>query len=100
MFEDRIIKGIAWLDANRPSWEKKIFPAVLSMDDPCLCVLGQLEWSFWNVVYDWFSDPSGRPLSHGEAVRLGFAIEEDDPQQYIVLTNEWRQAIEQRRAQQ
>lgn len=39
---ERVANGAAWLDENKPGWERIIELADLKLENTCQCVLGQL----------------------------------------------------------
>lgn len=38
---ERVTKGIEWLDSVSKTWRKKVSPGILQMENFLLCVLGQ-----------------------------------------------------------
>lgn len=90
MYEAEIARGAAWLDENKPGWERLIDPSMLEMKEPCRCILGQVfeqeacELSDGNIRWDGYSlalhqvygltfMPSSWAIGHG------FNIDDPDP---------------------
>lgn len=90
--EERVAKGVEWLDANRPLWIREIDLYRLEMSSPCNCVLGQTFGNWWDrpdeLAHDWPFGFSMRDLPDEFA---------DDDEAYDALTAEWRRVITARR---
>lgn len=63
----RIVKGIEFLDANRPGWAEDISLSLLDMENPDYCTLGQ-------VVGDYYDALEIFGLTHQDAYTLGFSV--------------------------
>ena len=95
---DRIERGAAWLDANRPGWRDEIDLDGLDLGSPCRCVLGQ---TFEKAVPEFGHFVSGYGVVW-EAVRAAapgyetanewmcqHGFESDEFVSYEVLTDAW-----------
>lgn len=96
MYKAEIKKGMAWLDRVHPGWELEVDVAKLDQNDPCMCMLGQLEGGFYTAL------DSHKILDEGEHLGFytkfaknfaGWWVSKDD---WDILTEEWRIAIKQR----
>jgi hypothetical protein len=97
MYEAEIAEGMAWLDRVHPGWELEVDVANLDQNDPCMCMLGQLEGGYYEAL-----------LTHeipSEGEELGFYTKPEKnfagwwvakPEDWEILTDEWRTAIKQR----
>lgn len=118
-FRPNVERGMAWLDANRPGWERRINLARLDLNSPCNCLLGQ-EYDLeakeafrvgredrngyricngYDIGFDLLLKQNGIddyflgiPVAHS----LGFATRHDAD--YPALTETWRKAIKERLA--
>jgi hypothetical protein len=71
--EERVARGVAFLDEHAPGWRDKVEINDLRMQDSCRCVLGQVfndEDGGESRGYYWASDKW--LLAGGQAARLGF----------------------------
>jgi hypothetical protein len=101
--DDAAAKGGTLLDAKRLGWEREIDLSDLSMDDACLCVLGQL-YGNWTSG----GDALGFSPASEDGVHHGFLAPDDDlPQsddaynkaiagRYVELNTAWRNQVEAR----
>lgn len=92
---ERVELGMAWLDARHPGWLDVIDLDVLDVASPCRCLLGQVTGDF---------DLYTAGLDMDMAIALGFdaTVARDREQlydEYAALTEVWRSAILQRRAE-
>jgi cytochrome P450 len=91
---ERVARGVAWLDENRPAWDREIDLGRLVLSSPCRCVLGQL--------YGDYSDAPIDARLDGYDVQRGFNSsgrtygERDND--FDALEAEWRRVITERRA--
>lgn len=93
---ERVARGAALLDEKRPGWAERIDLPTLSMASDCMCVLGQLEGSFWRVVFTLFgkADSSDNtPLT--DALLCGFWFDgpPESVTEYGLLQDAWIEAI-------
>ena len=90
-YEERVANGIALLDEHYPGWDVHINTLTLSIDDPCLCVCGQLETA--GVLAEGWG-PFGAPDVGRNAGVLSMT---SDGSEYEGLTDTWKDAIRERR---
>ena len=101
ILDERIDKGVAWLNANVPDWLDRIDLDRLDLASGCRCVLGQL---FAHVVDElgtedgftavWQSDSTLVPhLTSKETETHGFDLATND-EGYMALTEAWHDRIE------
>lgn len=97
---ERVARGTAWLDENRPGWIDEIDLDRLLMSSPCNCVLGQLYGNYFEVI--WGDPVAPRPpdgRSHGfnayDAYDLGGTASQ--LAEYDDLHAEWVRVITERR---
>lgn len=103
--EQRVARGAAWLDENRPGWEFKIDLGELNLMLPNCCVLGQVDGNFWDSLRRQaefnrntpFFDEMSWAASHGFFIRdeLG-EIRSSRISEYNQLTDAWRTLIKDR----
>lgn len=87
----RVAAGCAWLDQVRPGWVAEVSPDEIDINDPWLCVGGQLEGSCLA-----FRERHGLGLAEGQA--LGFyAYDGLDDAEWAALTAAWRRAVRARK---
>lgn len=87
--EERVTKGVEWLDSERPGWTEHINLRLLDLAHCHRCVLGQL-----------FDDFDLRPTELRPldvAALHGFERESPYQAEYADLTAEWRRVITSRR---
>lgn len=110
IIENRVARGVDWLDENVPDWAERVEVKTLEMASPCRCVLGQV-FSAANT-YDkthHIGDPTGYDLgldlaydqdpvefTSKWAEDRGFDGETDA--EFAALGIAWTKAIEARRA--
>lgn len=92
---ERVELGMTWLDARHPGWIDLIDLQRLDVASPCRCLLGQVIGEF---------DLSVAGLDMDMAAELGFDATHTRTRQglvaeYAALTEVWRAAILQRRAE-
>lgn len=102
--EQRVARGMAWLDANVVGWERSIDLATLDMRDGCNCVLGQTLRDLAKADEPWHW--RGREVdAYGWARRkwvwldvFGFGFSQVDPLPlaWNELEEAWRVAIKRR----
>ena len=99
MYQEQIAKGMIYLDREMPNWEHRINLETLDLRDSRLCVIGQLTPDY----YLYMAEAS---LSFSDVIELGFncslsetICSDEITHVYAVLTDEWRQAIAERREQ-
>lgn len=100
----RVARGVALLDKERPGWWRTDIPApidldALDLDVPCRCVLGQLFAGDVGNPDDAYSVGLaelglGESLTHMSDYRHGF---DGDADNMRLLTYEWQQVITWRR---
>lgn len=93
---EHVLAGMAYLNKIMPGWETKIDLEKLHMSSFDHCILGQL-WTArlgYETAYPFRGMCHFLKLSHGDCVRLGFALENGDRAAYIELTRTWRQVLE------
>lgn len=91
MYEDRIARGAALLDEQRPGWRDEIDVETLDLASECDCILGQLHGDYLEGV-------DMLDLNLPDRVACGFDIlsgVRDEDKAYARLTAEWRQALAQ-----
>jgi hypothetical protein len=101
--EQRVAKGLEWLDVNKPGWLDRINLTTFDLTDPCLCVLGQVFGDYWGSPLvrepdDWDIDIAD--ADQRGAASLGFVNYPDNPRSFEdmrALEGEWRRVIEARR---
>lgn len=95
--EERVARGVGWLDANRTDWWDAIDLNWFILSSPCRCVLGQL-----------YGDYMDSPLveEHGDeaGVERGFNAgggewKDATFAEFEALEREWRRVIAERRAE-
>lgn len=92
----RIERGVALLDRVDPDWREKVNPAILAMQDPEYCVVGQLTTP---LVSEWVSFAARAELlgtAYGTAWQYGFDIYfGDDPYdiEYSDLDRAWTEVL-------
>lgn len=89
----RVAKGAALLDAQRPGWAQRINVRELDMSSGCFCILGQLEPSYTAALRSlWPTDLACRVL---ETRRCGFDVNpsSDKFSDYLKLQWAWLDAI-------
>lgn len=107
--EERVARGVAWLDEHRSGWEKIIDLPKFDIVSTCNCVLGQVFAKNWSNdryenTYDWAMEEFNL---WGVDEELGFdaqvAPEVPDSvwviafkQDYIDLQAEWERVIKER----
>jgi hypothetical protein len=102
-FEMRVPGGIAYLNRTRPSWHTEVDPGTLDIGSGSHCVSAQL------YAHDSGKEADGWAWKHGMQLlgldvdaytAYGFRLDDHEwsPQNYGILTQLWREAIEQRRA--
>jgi hypothetical protein len=85
--EERVARGVEWLDANEPGWERRIKLDALILSSSCRCILGQIYGSFHR-----------RPDELEEADEFGFTVlVVEDYSAFEPLAVEWRRVITSRR---
>lgn len=117
MFEERVEKGLAYLDLYESGWGEKIDLETLDAYSPWNCVLGQITGKNYRHYLDSY-------LSDSQAVALGFSLRghtathgrgdgmsqeeidaawnsvcETERAEFASLTQAWKQAIEKRRVE-
>jgi hypothetical protein len=92
-YEKRVDAGIRWLNKNKPGWVASIDTRTLNLESAGVCVLGQLFNGFWQDVQDVSDTTTGRLLSRPKAVKLGFAEDEAEKEDYDLLTFIWAHKI-------
>lgn len=94
----RVAKGAALLDEKIPGWPRMVEVAILDIDDPCKCVLGQVRRA--QIGDDYYSAygamVSALHLIEEEVYGFGFDAWNHD--EIPALTAAWRTLIEARRA--
>ena len=96
----RVSRGIAWLDAEQPGWERSIDLTELDVSSCTACVLGQVfareaddeGWSGFEYALDVYE--SGEKLSY--AHHYGFANGKVRGDDFDELTAEWVRRIKER----
>lgn len=81
---ERVARGAAWLDGEAPGWRGRVDVATLDMDNPMLCVLGQVFAADGDTLTDNGYSRTARsddkawswPDEHGF---IGIADEDTDP---------------------
>lgn len=99
-YKDRIIAGMAKLDAWRPDWYRHIDGNVLNIGSPTDCVCGQLSKLVPESVSglrSWRKTLEAIDLPSTEAGEYGF-VGTGFYDSYSELTREWRSAIKKRLA--
>ena len=92
MFEGRIKQGVMFLDRKfGEGWVVAINLDNLNLHNCCNCVVGQLYGDF-NSIYVQEDSPCTEDIK-----RMGFILETLEETSYGVLTQEWREKIEQLR---
>lgn len=87
---ERVQRGAAWLDTERPGWAGEIDLGQLILSSPCRCVLGQLYGDYVDApLVDEHGDQAG--VEHGFNAALTGT-------EYDALEAEWRRVITERRA--
>lgn len=85
--EARVARGAAWLDVNKPGWERSIDLSKLNMPNPDWCICGQAE--------AWLPHPDA-----DQAVDCGFlslSCEEGrERADYEALDRVWRLLLKER----
>lgn len=85
----RVQRGAAWLDKHRPGWVGRINLDELRVEEPCNCILGQLDGDFYET-----------PISGLEAVDMGFDVVSFwEREELAALDEAWCALIEQRRGE-
>lgn len=98
---ERVAEGAAWLDRRAPGWEGRVDLATFDIEEPCLCILGQV---FRNAAKAAGIHPDEGGFAYGvdrlelDAHALGFDVPVTQYSEYAPLAAEWRRLIEQRRA--
>jgi hypothetical protein len=82
--EAAVKRGIAWLDAHKREWRKRIDIESLDLQYPCACVLGQLEGDFFQAAWE-------HDIDRVRAGDLGLAA--PSGVSYRTLTAAWRRAL-------
>jgi len=97
-FEARVLKGIRFLDSNKPGWRDSIEIEMLDLSDISECVLGQVFGSYEEGVYSFgissaqvddfleVQSSYGFDLTHDE-------LADDCVKHYESLTQEWVKQI-------
>lgn len=77
---ERVAKGAALLDRERPGWAQQIDTGTLRMETSCFCVLGQLEGSFIDAVWNRWGDDlqAGCRIAAGYGFHAGTVRASDD----------------------
>lgn len=102
--EQRVANGMAWLDVNKPGWERRINLTTFDLTDPCLCVLGQVFGNYWGSppvrVLEDLDDAGELALAdHADAAARGFVNHPSHIDPYVdmqALEAEWRRVIQAR----
>lgn len=85
---ERVARGAAWLDENKPEWWRRVSLIELEMASPCRCVLGQVFGDFYLA-----------PLNNPDVYEMGFDLRvQAEPGEWLALTGEWDRVITERRA--
>lgn len=40
--DEQVANGVAWLDETQPDWRERVHAYLLTMDNACLCICGQV----------------------------------------------------------
>ena len=94
MFEDRIAKGVAWLEKYDKGWFNKINLDRLCMSSNDGCVLGQ--W-YRGDVSTHFGDDWTRNRGFSLSRQLDIA-DQDCQIEWVLLRDEWTKVIKEKRA--
>jgi len=89
MIED-VMRGVAWLDEQRPGWEDKIDLDRLRLGSCLDCVIGQLFGDYEALRDNFIMDIETRR-------KLGFTIHSWNDEKWNELTETWKQVIRNRR---
>lgn len=101
----RVARGAAYLDQTTPDWARKIDVGTLNIENACLCVLGQVYGSYFEVLKEqgWKTAVVPAMEYSTDAGRLGFCLLPDDVylesehlrhrEIYAVLQDVWIAAI-------
>lgn len=99
----RVKRGAAWLDANKPGWERVVSLPALDMASRYHCVLGQVfeqeaEAEGYCDGFEYGTEllPQARTAPDQRPVRLGFDIEGTQPDgfgDYSILHDLWVKEI-------
>lgn len=92
--QQRVDRGVAWLDKNHPGWADRIDLNKFEMNNCFNCVMGQLTGDFnrWHLAKNKFD--------FRIPVDLGFLATEvydDQDPEYLLLQEEWQRRIVRRR---
>jgi hypothetical protein len=87
---ERVARGAAWLDEQRPGWVDEIDLHDLALASPCRCILGQ--------IFGDFDDVKMRgPMARGfNAYKSDY---DGEMREFGELEREWRRVITERRAE-
>lgn len=89
----RVELGMVWLDARMPGWDELIDLDRLSVEHPCDCLLGQ-------TLGNWDLHTVGMDVDRLAACGFDSSTSHDGmADEYAALTEVWRSAILQRRAE-
>lgn len=96
--EERVARGVSWLDDVLPEWWKthSINLDDFDMADSCKCVIGQLSpHEFDDAIHEVWMD-----LTYSKAYELGFFAGPSctHAPEYLELQAQWRRVITERRA--
>ncbi len=72
-YEKRVLKGIKWLNKNKPGWYNKFDFSMFDLKNVKVCVLGQAYGDYWKVV----SSTGSKKLTVKQAVDMGFNEQND-----------------------
>jgi hypothetical protein len=98
--EERISRGVIYLNKNKPNWWEDTQLDTLNLSQTDSCMLGQAFDDFWNRVLHDSQNPKDYPnkMSMGEAENKGFLIQRNynvDHSEYDILTALWVERIAQ-----
>lgn len=97
-FEKQVRRGRALLTIDELDWKSYIREPI-DMQNPEMCIFGQLYGRSYSDTYDTFSKTYNLQENFGEDwdVEFGFDINEKDPKKegrlYKLLTEEWKRQL-------
>lgn len=91
----KVRKGMDYLDKTVPGWEHKIDLRRLELENPQVCVCGQLFGDFWAKVRGDAS--AGARIQISDMEKFGFYIENNEDGDYELLTRIWHKKIKELR---
>lgn len=99
-YDERVARGVRFLDAVKPDWRKSVNLDILNLESPCRCIIGQVFGDYSSLFF-WIPIPETEDYIDMEfACALGFNAKndwEDDIDlreiELAWLENAWRDVL-------